>query len=1528
MSLLLLLSVLLFVSPAETKRSHAALAIGDLSVAKVDTPDPVNTGSNLTYTITVTNNGPDAATNASWSDTLPAGTTFVDLSGGEGWSCTTPENGDSGTVSCSNPSLAVGSSVFTLIVAVAPTVAAGSTLTNTATATSSTPDGNPENDSGTATTTVRSPANVTGNKSRSGGSTPGSTLSYLIILSNSSNSDQQDNPGNEFTDVLSSDLTLVAASASGGTATANTGTNTVTWNGVVPANDTITIAIDATINPGTEDNTIANQGTISYDADGNGINEASRLTNVDSFSVGAGALNADLSVTKIAPDTVPSDSDVTYIITVINGGPDAATSATLTDTLPGSMTFVSLSQPAGWSCTTPAPGSGGTLTCSRDLPAGSGPQVFNLVGHIPSETSDGTFYNNMASVSTTSTDSNSENDVATAGTTVMCATDSVVTTNADSGVGSLRQAIQDACAGGTITFDMTPGNVVSPITLTSAELVISKNLTIQGPGANLLTVQRSTAIGTPIFRVFNIGSVTVRISGLTIANGNTADGAAGGSNPGVNGGGIINTGTLTITNSFITGNLTGSGGSNDGGTGGPGGDGGGIYNSGTLTVTNSTISGNSAGPGGNGGATATGGTGGRGGGIANTGTLSVVNSTLNGNQAGNGGNAGSSGTGGAGGDGGAILSDTGTISNCTISGNQAGDGGNAGDNGAASTGRGGGIFKGTVGPVLNIRNNIIAGNSSPTGPDISGTVNSQDYNLLGSTSGATFTGTTTHNIINPNANLGTLANNGGPTQTMLPLPGSPAINAGDPANLPPDTFDLDGDSDTAEALPVDQRGFARVVGANFDIGAVETNYAISATAGTPQSTDVNTAFATAMEVTVTESGSPQIGVSVTFTAPGSGASGTFTGGSTTAVVSTNSSGVATAPTFTANSIGGTYNVIASIGTGLPTATFALTNNKLNQTIMFGTLAPRTFGDADFSVSATATSGLAVSLSASGNCTVTSPSPGTVHLTGAGSCTITASQSGDATYNAASDVQQSFTIAKAASATAVSSSVNPSSAGQNVTFTATVISTAGTPTGTVQFKDGGTNLGSPQTLNGSGVATFATSSLVVGLHTITADYSGDGNFLASTGTLSGGQQVGSIITFSSSNYDTTEGAGFTTITVQRIGDLSQEVSVDYSTPDDSSAMTVLPCSTANGVAFSRCDFETALGTLRFAAGDGAAKTFTVLINQDSFVEGPETLTLTLSNLTGGAGFATPGATTLTATLTIADDVTEPATNPIDDTETFVRQHYRDFLNREPDASGLAFWKDNIDKCNDPARRPPGSTVAQCIEIFRINTSAAFFLSIEFQSTGYLVERLYKASYADATGTSLTGGAHQLTVPIVKFSEFLQDTQTIRQGVIVGQTDWETVLENNKQAFTAEFVTRSRFTTAYPNTLTPAQFVDMLFANAGVVPTATERQAAIDEFGGAGTSANAAARGRALRRVAENGTLFQQEFNRAFVLMEYFGYLRRNPNAAPDSDFSGYDFWLTKLNNFTQPGDDVLVRIQKTEMVKAFISSGEYRQRFGP
>src|SRR5205814_610808 len=139
--------------------------------------------------------------------------------------------------------------------------------------------------------------------------------------------------------------------------------------------------------------------------------------------------------------------------------------------------------------------------------------------------------------------------------------------------------------------------------------------------------------------------------------------------------------------------------------------------------------------------------------------------------------------------------------------------------------------------------------------------------------------------------------------------------------------------------------------------------------------------------------------------------------------------------------------------------------------------------------------------------------------------------------------------------------------------------------------------------------------------------------------------------------------------------------------------------------------------------------------------------------------------------------------------------------------------------------------------RTDTSAAFFLSIEFQQTGYLVYRIYKSSYGDLPG---------MPVPI-RLSEFLPDKQQIGQGVIVNQTGWEQVLENNKRAFTAEFVQRSRFTSAFPTSMTPAEFVDKLFANAGLPPSATDRAAAINEFGSATNSTDVAARSRALRLV---------------------------------------------------------------------------------
>ncbi|MDQ1729165.1 MAG: hypothetical protein QOD33_1290 [Pyrinomonadaceae bacterium] len=388
---------------------------------------------------------------------------------------------------------------------------------------------------------------------------------------------------------------------------------------------------------------------------------------------------------------------------------------------------------------------------------------------------------------------------------------------------------------------------------------------------------------------------------------------------------------------------------------------------------------------------------------------------------------------------------------------------------------------------------------------------------------------------------------------------------------------------------------------------------------------------------------------------------------------------------------------------------------------------------------------------------------------------------------------------------------------------------------------------------------------------------------------------SQVQFSAAAVSAGEGSGSATVSVTRTGNTTGMAAVSYATSDAAGANS---CNVVGTAASARCDYETTTGTLNFAPGE-ISKTFSVLLVDDAWDENDETFIVTLSNAAGsGVALGAP----VTTAVTITDNDAANGPNPIDQTNFFVRQHYLDFLNREPDATGLAFWTNQISSCGNDA---------QCIEIRRINVSAAFFLSIEFQETGYLVYRFYKAAY----------NPPGIPVP-VRYAEFLADTQEMGQGIVVNVGDWQTQLENNKQAFAAEFVLRLRFTQDHATTNTPAQFVDSLYANAGVTPSTAERNQAIGEFGSATNTTDTAARARVLRLVAENATLKQQEFNKAFVLMEYFGYLRRNPFDAPEPtlDFQGYNFWLNKLNQFN--GNFV-----NAEMVKAFLLSGEYRQRFG-
>ncbi|HSS20919.1 MAG TPA: TIGR03118 family protein [Pyrinomonadaceae bacterium] len=536
---------------------------------------------------------------------------------------------------------------------------------------------------------------------------------------------------------------------------------------------------------------------------------------------------------------------------------------------------------------------------------------------------------------------------------------------------------------------------------------------------------------------------------------------------------------------------------------------------------------------------------------------------------------------------------------------------------------------------------------------------------------------------------------------------------------------------------------------------------------------------------------------------------------------------------------------------------------------------------------------------------------------------------------------------------------------------------------------------------------------------------------------------SLIQFATDDFTIGEGSGHIDITVTRAGDASGTASVSFNTFDESQS----------GHASQKSDYEIALGTISFAPGE-TSKTVRILVVNDNFVEGDETIDLALSNVTGsGAGLGSPSQ----AEVTITDnDVVAPTTNPIDDATFFVRQHYLDFLNREPDPAGLAFWVNQITSCGDAA----------CVDMKRINVSAAFFLSAEFQNTGFLAYLTHRAAF----GSNASGSP----APVL-YGNFERDVQALQKNYTFGAVGADAQLEANKQAYFNEFVTRPQFVTQYPATLTNAQYVDALLASAGIDPanqrlfvvnltnaqevpptnpttsggaprpasfgtakfrfnaaqtsmsfTATINNIDIGgqttdsndnliaahihagasvapgvngpvvwgffgspfndnnpndqafgplagggvggnfsgkwdapegngttlaaqltnlrtghayinfhtvQFGGgeirgnfptetafrdalvAGLNGATETRATVLRKVAENEELASNEFNRAFVTMQYFGYLRRDP------DTSGFNFWLNKLNAFN--GNFV-----NAEMVKAFLLSSEYRQRFGP
>ena len=603
---------------------------------------------------------------------------------------------------------------------------------------------------------------------------------------------------------------------------------------------------------------------------------------------------------------------------------------------------------------------------------------------------------------------------------------------------------------------------------------------------------------------------------------------------------------------------------------------------------------------------------------------------------------------------------------------------------------------------------------------------------------------------------------------------------------------------------------------------------------------------------------------------------------------------------------------------LASANVSISVLKANQTIVFAELSNKTFGDSDFTVSATVSSGLSASFAASGQCTVTGI---TVHLSGVGSCTITASQSGDSNYAPANSVDQPFIISEAtATATirlsnmtqtydgsAKSPMATTSPSGLRVTFSYSQNgSPVDTPTNAGDYDVTATIIDPIYQGSAAGILvidkatpliTWDTPTNIIYGTTLdgtqlnsTADAPGTFQYIPSAGAMPavGTDQLSVVFTptdtanyttaskivsltvdpvtavafnFDNATYTVNEGDGHATIAVKRTGSTADDVTVGYAT-SDTAALT--DCNIVNGIASSRCDYPPLIGTLRFAAGE-SVKTVIIPIINDVHIEGPEVFSITLTNAMGG-DMGAPAS----AVITIIDNDTSPAANPIDDDAFFIGQLYIDFLGRLPEPGAISAWLGILNHC------------AKATDCDRIAVAQAFVRSSEFQDRGYFVYRFYSAGVGR----------------IAHYDEFIHDMAKV--SGYLSSTD----LESNKAAFVEEFMNRSEFKALYDPTIgSSSAYVDKLLQTANL-PTHPRRDGWI-----AALNNNTLTRAQVLGQLMESVDVYTKYSNEAYIIMNYFGFLRRDADAA-------YTAWIQIFNN---TGNDRLI-------INGFMNSAEYRLRF--
>jgi len=387
-----------------TLSAAAAAATADLAVTKTDSADPVNVGQQFTYTVTVTNNGPNAPSDVTLTDTLTGAATFGTITPSQG-TCTAPAGG---SFTCNLGTIANGANATVTIQVTPQTAAGGTTLSNLASVTSSATDPVPGNNSATQTTAVNSAADLAVTKTDSPDPVPaGQNLTYTVTVTNNGPNSAT---GVTLTDPLPANTAFVSATApcvqAAGTVTCNLGTLA---NG---ASVTITITVTVTgaaVSP--LSNTASVTSTTFDPVAGN--NSATASTVITPL--------ADVQITKTAvPNPVNAGQPLTYTVTVVNNGPNAATGVTVTDTPPATLTLVSAVGSQG-TCTITA----GTITCAVGTLASGAQATATIVvtpqaGAVPS-------VSNTATVTATQTDPTPANNSSTVVVTVNPSANLVIT---------------------------------------------------------------------------------------------------------------------------------------------------------------------------------------------------------------------------------------------------------------------------------------------------------------------------------------------------------------------------------------------------------------------------------------------------------------------------------------------------------------------------------------------------------------------------------------------------------------------------------------------------------------------------------------------------------------------------------------------------------------------------------------------------------------------------------------------------------------------------------------------------------------------------------------------------------------------------------------------------------------------------------------------------------------------------------------------------------------------------------------------